>query len=285
MAEKKDLDINTQLVHAGERHGTPVGQPVATPVYATSTFTYDSMEEMDKVFSGELRGFVYTRHANPTLAALEEAIRTIEGGATACVYASGMAAVHAALLACELKSGDAVLASQDLYGATTSLLMNVFSSFGIKTVMADFSELDSVRAIAREVRPRVLIAETISNPLLKVCDIDATAEIAHSSGARLIIDNTFATPYLCRPLDHGADLVVHSATKYIGGHGDATGGVVVSRDELDSLALVGVLKLVGGVMGVWQGHEIMRGLKTLALRVERSCDNARELANRLAEDE
>jgi len=284
MAEKKDLDINTQLVHAGERQGTPVGQPVATPVYATSTFTYDSMEEMDKVFSGELRGFVYTRHANPTLAALEEAIRTIEGGATACVYASGMAAVHAALLACELKSGDTVLASQDLYGATTSLLMNVFSSFGIKTVMADFSELDSVRAIAREVRPRVLIAETISNPLLKVCDIDATAEIAHSSGARLIIDNTFATPYLCRPLDHGADLVVHSATKYIGGHGDATGGVVVSRDEVDSVALVGVLKLVGGVLGVWQGHEIMRGLKTLALRVERSCDNARELANWLGQD-
>ncbi len=283
MADKKtdDLDIATQLVHAGERQATPPGKPVATPVYATSTFTYDSMEEIDKVFAGEVPGYVYTRHGNPTLAVLEEAMRTIEGGAAACVYASGMAAVHAALLVCELKSGDAVLASQDLYGATTSLLANVFSSFGIKTVTVDFRNIDSVRAKANEVRPRVLIAETISNPLLKVCDISAVAEIARSAGARLIVDNTFATPYLCRPLEHGADLVVHSATKFIGGHGDATGGVVVSRDEMDSPALIGVMKLVGGVLGVWQAHEIMRGLKTLALRVERQCQNASQLAGRL----
>jgi len=162
------------------------------------------------------------------------------------------------------------------------LLLNVFSSFGIKTVTADFRDLEGVRKKAREANPRVMIVETISNPLLKVCDIDAAAEIARSVKARLIVDNTFATSYLCRPLDHGADLVVHSATKYLGGHGDATGGVVVSRDKMDSLALVGVMKLVGGVLGVWQAHEIMRGVKTLALRVERQCDNARELAERLA---
>jgi cystathionine beta-lyase/cystathionine gamma-synthase len=277
-----DLDISTQLVHAGERQGTPAGQPVATPVYATSTFTYDSMEEMDKVFAGEVPGYVYTRHGNPTLAALEEAMRTVEGGATACVYGSGMAALHAALLTCELKPGDTVLASQDLYGATTSLLLNVFGSFGIKSVMADFKDIDGLRKKADTATPRVIIAETISNPLLKVCDIDAVVEITRSAGARLIVDNTFATPYLCRPLDHGADLVVHSATKYLGGHGDATGGVVISRDKMDSLALVSVMKLVGGVLGVWQAHEIMRGVKTLALRVERQCANARELAQRLA---
>jgi cystathionine beta-lyase/cystathionine gamma-synthase len=282
MADQKDLDIATQLVHAGERQKIPVGQPVAMPVYATSTFTYDSMEEMDKVFAGEIPGYVYTRHGNPTLAALEEAMRTIEGGATACVYGSGMAAVHAALLTCDLKTGDTVLASQDLYGATTSLLLNVFSSFGIKTVTADFRDLAGVRIKAREANPRVMIVETISNPLLKVCDIAAVAEIARSVKARLIVDNTFATSYLCRPLEHGADLVVHSATKYLGGHGDATGGVVVSRDKMDSLAMVGVMKLVGGVLGVWQAHEIMRGVKTLALRVERQCDNAREVAERLA---
>jgi cystathionine beta-lyase/cystathionine gamma-synthase len=282
MADQKDLDIATQLVHAGERQPTPVGKPVATPVYATSTFTYESMEEMDKVFAGEVSGYVYTRHGNPTLAALEEAMRTIEGGATACVYGSGMAAVHAALLTCELKTGDTVLASQDLYGATTSLLLNVFSSFGIKTVTADFRDIEGVRHKARDVNPRVIIVETISNPLLEVCDIDAVAEIARSAGARLIVDNTFATSYLCRPLDHGADLVVHSATKYLGGHGDATGGVVISRDQMDRLALIGVMKLVGGVLGVWQAHEIMRGVKTLALRVERQCTNARELAEQLA---
>lgn len=285
MVNQKHFDINTQLVHAGERQEAPIGKPVAAPVYASTTFTYDSMEEIDKVFAGEIEGYVYTRHGNPTLAALEMAMRTIENGAVASVYASGMAAMHAALLACELKTGDTVLASQDLYGATTSLLLNIFNSFGIRSVTADFADLESVRTKARETKPRLLIAETTSNPLLKVCDIDAVAAIAHAANARLVIDNTFATPYLCRPLDHGADMVVHSATKYIGGHGDATGGVVISRDEMDKVALVGVLKLVGGVLGVWQAHEIMRGLKTLGLRVERSCDNARDLATWLSKHE
>ncbi len=283
MAEKKgDLDIATELVHAGERRGIPAGQPVAMPIYATTTFTYESMEEIDKVFAGEVPGYVYTRHGNPTITALEEAMQTIEHGEAVCVYSSGMAAIHAALLTCELKPGDAVLASQDLYGATTSLL-NLFSSFGIKTVTADFSDREDLRAKAQQLKPRVLIAETISNPLLKICDIGAVAEISRSVGARLIIDNTFATSYLCRPLEHGADLVVHSATKYIGGHGDATGGVVISRDSMDQATLVSVMKLVGGVLGVFQAHEIMRGLKTLALRVERQCDNALELAQWLTE--
>jgi cystathionine beta-lyase/cystathionine gamma-synthase len=118
-----------------------------------------------------------------------------------------------------------------------------------------------VREKAREIKPQVLIAETISNPLLKVCDIEACAEIARENGARLIIDNTFATPYLCQPLKLGADMVVHSATKYLGGHADAMGGIVVSRDEMDSVALVSVMKLVGGVLGVWDAHEILRGLE------------------------
>ena len=128
-----------------------------------------------------------------------------------------------------------------------------------------------------------MIAETISNPLLKVCDIEACAEIARENGARLIIDNTFATPYLRQPLKLGADIVVHSATKYLGGHADAMGGVVISRDEMDSAALVSVMKLVGGVLGVWEAHEILRGLKTLAVRMERQCENARSLANHLRE--
>src|SRR5262249_17433511 len=196
------------------------------------------MEPMDKVFGGEIPGYVYTRHGNPTADALADAICRIEGGATACAYGSGMAALHAALLACELTPGSIVLASQDLYGATTNLLLNVFGSFGIKTITVDFDNLEAVRAQAAEHKPRVLLAETISNPLLKVCDIDACAEIAHGIGARLIIDNTFASPYLCRPLKHGADLLVHSATKFLGGHADAMGGIAVSRDEVDSPALI-----------------------------------------------
>src|SRR5215510_12065943 len=278
-------DIRTKLVHAGERRGIPEGQPVATPIYASATFTYDSMEEIDQVFGGEKQGFIYTRYGNPTTAALEEAIRVVEEGATACAYATGMAAIHAALLACDLRSGSTVLASQDVYGATTNLLNTILINFGVKTVHVDFSDLETVRAKARELRPQVLIAETISNPLLKVCDIEACVQIAHENGARLIVDNTFASPCLCQPLKLGADLVVHSATKYLSGHADAMGGLVVSRDEMDAAALFSVMKLVGGVLGVWEAHEILRGLKTLALRMERQCENASKLASYLKEHE
>jgi len=279
--DKDNLDITTQLVHAGERTGSPSGQPTSTPIYASSTYAYESMEEIDQVFAGDKPGYIYTRYGNPTVNAFAEAMRVAEAGATACAYSSGMAALHAALFTCELSPGAVVLASQDLYGATTNLLQTIFGSLGIKTVTADFSDLDSVRAKANEFKPRVLVAETISNPLLKVCDIDACAEIAHAVGARLIVDNTFASPYLCRPLEHGADIVVHSATKFLSGHADAMGGVAVSRDQADSMALIGVMKLVGGVLSPWEAHEILRGVKTLAVRMDRHCENAAALAEHL----
>jgi cystathionine gamma-synthase len=273
--------ITTQLVHGGERQAQPDAQPVSTPIYATATFTYDSMEQIDRVFSGEQPGYIYTRYGNPTVAALEEAVRLIEEGATACAYATGMAALHAALLACDLKSDATVLASQDLYGASNSLLQTVFGPFGIKTRTADFSDLSSLRDAAQAVRPTVMLVESISNPLLKVCNIEACSEIARQIGSRLVVDNTLASPYLCQPLKFGADMVVHSATKYLGGHADVMGGVVVSRDEMDSLALVSVLKLVGGVLGTFEAHEILRGLKTLAVRMDRQCANAATLADHL----
>ena len=282
--EKNNLDVATQLVHAGERDKPLAGRPTATPVYASATYTYESMAEMDRVFAGESPGYVYTRHGNPTTHALAEALRTIEEGATACAYASGMAAVHAALLCCDLRPGATVLASQDLYGATTNLLQTIFVSFGINTITADFRDLDQVRVATREAKAQALLAETISNPLLKVCDIDACAEIAHEVGARLIIDNTFASPYLCQPLKHGADIVVHSATKFLSGHADAMGGIVISRDEVDSAALIGVMKLAGGVLSPWEAHEILRGIKTLAVRMDRHCDNAARLAMTLQSD-
>ena len=280
--DKDNLDITTQLVHASGRNQPPTGQPTATPIYASATYTYESMAEIDRVFGGELPGYIYTRYGNPTVTALETAIQVIEAGATACAYSSGMAALHASLISCELSSGATVLASQDLYGATTNLLQTIFGSFGIKTVTVDFANLDELRSKAREIKPRVLIAETISNPLLKVCDIDAGAEIAREVGARLIVDNTFASPYLCQPLKHGADFVVHSATKFLSGHADAMGGIAVSRDAADSMALIGVMKLVGGVLSPWEAHEILRGVKTLAVRMDRHCENARALAKRLS---
>ncbi|MEZ5424999.1 MAG: PLP-dependent aspartate aminotransferase family protein [Pyrinomonadaceae bacterium] len=276
-----EFSINTKLVHAGERRARPVGRPVATPIYATATYTYDSMEQMDAVFAGEGGDYVYSRYGNPTVAALEESLAAIEDGKFAVAYASGMAAIHAALSACELAPGAVVLASQDLYGASFDLLGKIFGSFGIKTRTADFNDLDRLRDEARETKPRVLLAETISNPLLKICDIEAVAEIAHESGARLIVDNTFASPYLCRPLTLGADFSVHSATKYLGGHADSLGGIVISNEEFDRPNLVGVMKLVGGVLSVWEAHQILRGVKTLGLRLERQCSNAKILAGTL----
>jgi len=284
MADKKsNVSLATQVVHAGEGNAPPAGNPTATPIYASATYTYDSMEQIDQVFAGEIPGYIYTRYGNPTVAAFENAMREIENGATACAYSSGMAALHASLFACELSPGATVLASQDLYGATTSLLQTIFGSLGIKTVTENFSDLDALRAKARDTKPRALIAETISNPLLKVCDIDACAEIAHEAGARFIVDNTFASPYLCQPLNHGADIAVHSATKFLSGHADAMGGVAISRESADSAALIGVMKLVGGVLSPWEAHEILRGLKTLAVRMDRHCENATTLAARLHE--
>ena len=285
MADKKtEFDLLTQLIHGTHENEWPAGQPTSTPIYAGATYTYESMDEMDKVFAGELQGYVYTRHGNPTVTVLEDAMHLIESGAVARAYGSGMAALHAALFACELAPGSVVLASQDLYGATTNLLLNIFGAFGIKNVFTDFSDLAAVRSKADELKPRVLIAETISNPLLKVCDIDACTEIAHKAGARLIIDNTFASPYLCQPLKHGADIVVHSATKFLSGHADAMGGIAISRDEFDNAALTGVMKLVGGVLSPWEAHQILRGVKTLGVRMERHCENAKALADHIQPD-
>ncbi len=278
----RELDITTQLVHAGERRALPTGTPVSTPVYTTATFTYDSMAEVDEVFAGTKQGYIYTRYGNPTISGLEESIATLEAGAGACAYASGMAALHASILACNLAPGHTILASQDLYGATLNLLYTIFGSFGVKIATADFCDIDALAAKVDEVRPRILVAETISNPLLKICDLGMCAEVAHAAGARLIVDNTFASPYLCQPIKHEANFVVHSATKYLGGHADVIAGITVARDGADLPALVGVMKLVGGVLGVWEAHEIMRGVKTLALRMDRQCQNARLIAERLA---
>ncbi len=277
-------DFATQAVHSGERRQPPHGTPVTTPIYTTATYTYPSMAEMERVFSGEMPGYVYNRYGNPTNTALADAMATLEGGATACVYSSGMAALHAALLACELAPGAKVLASQDLYGATLNLLAFVLAPFGVETTFADFSNVPAIAKRATELKPRVLLAETISNPLLKVCDVAAIAEIAAQNNARFIVDNTFATPYLCRPLELGADLVVHSATKYLGGHNDATGGIVVARDIAFQSPLNTLLKLVGGVLSPWEAHEIARGIKTLALRVERQCQNATRIAHELGSE-
>ena len=277
-----EQSINTMLVHAGERHESPSGRPVATPIYTTVTYTYDTMAELTAALTGEGDDYSYSRYGNPTVAALDDVMRSIENAKVSESYGSGMAAMHAALLACKLTADSVVLASQDLYGATFGLLDSVFGPFGVRSEAVDLNDLELLEHRAAALKPTAVIAETISNPLLKVCDIAAVADIAHSVGARLIVDNTFASPFLCRPLDIGADLVVHSTTKYLSGHGDSMGGVVLSNDENDGVILDLMKRFVGGVLGPLEAHEILRGVKTLAVRQHRQCENAIAIADQLA---
>ncbi len=273
--------LYTLAVHAGERAPRPAFTPVVTPIYHSVSYIYDEMAELDATLAGTRPGPVYARYGNPTNAALEAAVAALEGGEAALAYSSGMAAIHGVLLAAGARAGAAVVAAQDLYGATYTLLNRLLASQGLTTHFVDVADLDAVAATLAAVKPVALLAETISNPLLKVANLPRLAELAHRHGALFIVDNTFATPYLCRPLEHGADYVVHSATKYLAGHGDVLGGVVVTnqarRAELNEIN-----KLVGGVLGPQEAWLILRGLKTLPLRMQRQCANAALIAAWLA---
>jgi cystathionine beta-lyase/cystathionine gamma-synthase len=283
MEETNRKAFSTRAVHAGERQ--PVGNytPVVTPLHTSVGFTYESMEDLDGVFAGTHPGYVYPRYGSPTVAAFEAAVADLEAGQAAHAFASGMAAIHIALLAAGLRTGSVVIAALDVYGATYSLLQRLLAEQGIKTLWVDVADLDQVEAaLARSGDDVVLLAETISNPLLKVADIPRLAELAHRHAGQFLVDNTFASPYLVNPLSHGADYVIHSATKYIAGHGDVMAGVVVTskknRDKLYELN-----KLVGSVLGPFEAWLAHRGLKTLSLRMRQQCANAVEIAAWLAQ--
>ena len=254
--------------------------PVVTPIYPSIGYLYDSMEDLDAIFGSTREGYVYMRYGNPTVAALERAVATLEEGESALAFGSGMAAVHATLLGLGLRAGSAAVVARDVYGATYALFDKLLASQGVTTRFVDIADRREVEAACTELEPAVLFVETISNPLLKVADIPALAQIAHGCGAALVVDNTFATPYLCRPLTLGADAVVHSATKYIGGHGDALGGVVVTLTERRGV-LYELRKITGGNLGPQEAWLLLRGLKTLPLRMCQHCANALRVANGL----
>ncbi len=274
--------IYTQAVHAGERQPAPREVSVTTPIYHAVGYLEPSAAAMEAVFAGEQAGYVYRRYESPTVDAFERAVATLEGGEAAFATASGMAAVHAALLAAGVRNGSAVVAAQDCYGATYSLLSTLMAEQGVAVHFVDVTDLAQVQATLAERRPAALLVETISNPLLKLADIAALAELAHAAGAALIVDSTFATPYLCRPLALGADYVVHSASKYIGGHGDVLAGVVVTSNA-NRQRLFMLEKLIGAVLAPEVAWLALRGLKTLPLRMERHCANALAVAAWLAQ--
>jgi len=280
--------FETRAVHSGERRGGRDENgsffPISTPIYASTTFSHADIETTERILGGEQQGYSYARYDNPTVVAFEEALASLEAphlNARAFAFASGMSAMHAALTAAELGSGATVLAAEQLYGSTATLLVQIFGSLGVEVRFVDAYDLGAVEKKVAEHRPRAVVVETISNPLLRVADTAGVAEITRAGGAALVVDNTFGTPCLQRPLEMGADLVVHSATKYLSGHGDLTAGVVAAGPPYDA-ALEGIRKLVGGTLGTFEAWLAHRGLKTLALRMERQCENARLISSHLA---
>jgi cystathionine beta-lyase/cystathionine gamma-synthase len=280
--------LDTLLVHSSKlsRTSNNSGRPTVQPIYTSTTYLHANADALDQAFSGRLPSgepaYVYGRQGNPNAQTLEEILAQAERGVGAVVFSSGMAAIHAALLAAGLTPGMKILAAQDLYGTTITLLRSIFIPAGVEVVLRDLCS-PNVAEIIRTEQPDVIFVETISNPLVKVIDLDAISAAAQEVGAASIVDSTFTTPYLLRPIEHGFDLVVHSGTKYFGGHGDTTAGVVISARNTLAEQLRTYATMLGAMLGPFDSYLMARGLKTLTLRMERHCTNALQVARFLQE--
>lgn len=274
------LGFSTRSIHLHPPAPAVASAPVAPPLYQTSSFAVEDMEDMDRMLLEGASGHVYSRLSNPTVATLEAAVAELEGAEAGLAFTSGMAAIHAALCGL-LSAGDHVVAPRSVYGGTWVLLTEVLARFGVETTFVDNRDLDAWRAALRP-NTRVVWAETIANPTLEVADLAALAALAHEGGALLVVDATFTTPYLCQPLALGADVAVHSASKYLGGHGDLLGGLILTSDALMRRIRPSAVE-VGGIMAPFVAWLILRGLKTLGLRMERHTASALQVARALAE--
>ncbi len=264
------MDLETRAIHVGQEPDPTTGA-VIVPIYQTSTFRQPRV--------GEHLGYEYARTGNPTRTALQEVLASLEGAEQAVCFASGLAAEDAIFRL--LSPGDHVVMANDVYGGTWRQIAKVHQRFGIEVTAVDLADLDATAAAMRP-QTRLIWAETPSNPLLKILDLAALADLAHERGARLVADNTFATPFLQQPLELGADLVVHSTTKYLGGHSDVVGGAVCT-DEGTAEDLAFLQNSVGAVPGPFDAWLTLRGVKTLGIRMERHCSNAARVAETLVE--
>jgi len=275
----KDSGFATRAIHHGYDPLAHQGSLVP-PVYQTATFAFPTVEYGAACFAGEEGGHFYTRISNPTLALLEERMASLEGGEAGLALASGMGAITATLWTL-LRPGDEVLVGRTLYGCTFAFLHHGIGEFGVKVRHVDMTDLQALEA-AISGQTKVIYFETPANPNMQMTDIAAVATLAHKHAITVVVDNTYCTPYLQRPLELGADLVVHSATKYLSGHGDITAGLVVGRKALVSrVRLEGLKDMTGAVMSPQDAALLMRGMKTLNLRMERHCSNAQTIAEYL----
>ncbi|GIU44914.1 methionine gamma-lyase [Shewanella sairae] len=270
--------LATQVIHAGREKNE--SGALVSPMCQSATFVFDSAEQGGARFAGEEQGYIYTRLGNPTTAELERKLAALEGSEAAAATASGMAAVSAALLA-NLSHGDHLVASNAVYGCTFSLMNSQLSKFGIEVSLVNFSDEAAIKS-AIKANTKVIFCETPVNPHLDVYDLDMIARIAKQHNLVSVVDNTFMTPLLQQPIKHGIDIVIHSATKYLNGHGDVIAGVVCASHAQMEVIKFEVLKDVGAVMSPHDAWLILRGLKTLDVRLERHCHNAQNVAEYLA---
>lgn len=275
---RKYKHFETAVIHEGYDSGDMLGS-LAPPLFQTSTYTFETAEQGERRFLGEEEGYVYSRLGNPTVSILEERIASLEGGERGLAFASGMAAVSAVLLALT-KANDHILCSVGLYGCTFGLLTMMEEKYNISH---DLSAMESKEEIRSLIKPETacIYLETPINPTMKLIDLQLVSEVAKEYNIPVIVDNTFSSPYLQRPLELGCDVVLHSATKYIGGHGDVIAGLVVGKREfLDSVAMT-TQKDIGGIMSPFVAWLLLRGLKTLPVRMDRHCDNAEKIFEKL----
>ncbi len=271
--------FSTRAIHVGYDPAKHEGA-LTPPIYMTSTFVFETAEAGSEMFRGERAGYIYGRTRNPTQTVLEERMADLEGGGAAMTTGSGMAAVSSVMLTI-LSAGDELVIDHTIYGNTFAYFTQALPRFGIVVRVADFTRLETVRAAVTE-KTRAIFFETPANPNLRVIDIAAVASIARSVGAMVVVDNTFATPALQRPREFGADIVVHSATKYLGGHGDILGGVVIGDAEImGRIRSTGLRWITGATLSPFNCFLILRGLKTLELRMERHCASAMTIAKML----
>lgn len=274
----KKTHMETKMIH-NEQAGHNETGSLTTPIYQTSTFSFASAQEGARRFAGEEEGYIYSRLGNPTVAQFEERMAALEGGGKGLAFASGMAAVSAVLIALT-KAGDHIVCSNGLYGCTYGLLKMMEEKYGITH---DFCSMETEEDLKQTITDRTacIFVETPINPTMKVIDLEMVSRTASLSRIPVVVDNTFCTPYLQRPLELGCDVVVHSATKYIGGHGDVVAGVVVgSRSFMEKLAS-SQQKDIGGILSPFDAWLLIRGMKTMHLRMDRHSANASEIAARL----
>ncbi len=267
--------IETQAIHAGRINDEQFGS-LATPLYQTSTFIFDSAQQGAERFSGESEGFIYTRLGNPTTRQLEMRVAAMEGMEDAAATATGMAAVSAALLT-NLQAGDHMISSKAVYGCSFALMNHMLKKFGIDVTFVDMTEPENINAAVQE-NTKLVFLETPINPNLVVLDLEKICAIAKKHQLLSIVDNTFLTPVLQQPAKFGADIVIHSATKYLNGHGDVVAGIVCGTNEMITDIKLTTLKDIGATMSPHDAWLIMRGIKTLPIRMERHCNNAQSVA-------